>query len=160
MAKLKIVEGNFLEAKGPSRLLLATGHGQVEEKNLTLPMNAGSAKVLAEAYPEAPKILGKFAWWRGIPMGGWRLYGLLVLEGYVTGEAIGVFQTKRRWSLPADPLVIAYSITKLAGWLRNRRSWEAHVAFPEIKPGSPEEAVILEVMELFLGEFPVVFYRR
>jgi hypothetical protein len=70
MAKLKIVEGNFLEAKGPCRLLLATGHGQIEQKDLTLSMDAGSTKVLAEAYPEAPRTLGKLAWWRGVPMSG------------------------------------------------------------------------------------------
>jgi hypothetical protein len=107
MAKLQIVEGDLLEARGPRRLLLATGHGQVGEKDLTLSMSAESARVLAEAYPEAPRTLGKLAWWRGIPMSGWHLYGLLVLEGYLTGEAIGLFQTKRRggsrrtpWSSP------------------------------------------------------------
>jgi hypothetical protein len=160
MVKLQIVEGDFLEARGPRRLLLATGHGQVGEKDLTLSMSVGSAKILAEAYPEAPRTLGKLAWWRGIPMSGWHLYGLLVLEGYLTGEAIGLFQTKRRWGLPADPLVIAYSTAGLAGWLRNRPGWEAHVAFPEVKPGSPQEAAVLEAMELLLGELPVVFYRR
>jgi hypothetical protein len=160
MAKLRIVEGNFLEARGPRRLLVATGHGQVGEKDLTLPMSYGSAKALAEVYPEAPRTLGKLAWWRGVPMGGWHLYGLLVLEGYPTGEAIGLFQTKRRWGLAADPLVVIYSTARLAGWLRNRPGWEAHVAFPEVTRGSPEEAWILEAVELLLGELPVVFYRR
>jgi hypothetical protein len=157
---VKIVEGDFLEARGPRRLLVATGHGQVGEKNLTLSMSAGSAKVLAEAYPEAPRTLGKLAWWRGVPMGGWHLYGLLALEGYPTGEAIGLFQTKRRSGFPTDPLVIVYSLAGLARWLRSRPSWEAHVAFPEIGPGSPEEAVVLEAMELLLGELPVTFYRQ
>jgi hypothetical protein len=123
-------------------------------------MDAGSAKVLAEAYPEAPRTLGKLAWWRGVPMGGWHLYGLLALEGYPTGEAIGLFQAKRRWGLAADPLVIVYSTAKSAGWLRNRRSWEAHVAFPEVTRRSPEEAWVLEAMELLLGELPVVFHRQ
>ncbi len=150
---VRVVKGNFLSAgRG---LLLAPGNGVVRRDGL-LTMGAGAAKALAQAYPHLPRVFGR--WARGKPdMGGWHLYGLLVLE-VAPGLQAGLFQSKGDWKDRADLGIIRYSATVLAEYLQ-KNPQEAHLAFPGIGLGGLEEEEVLEVLEPVLGDLPVTLYK-
>ncbi len=151
---MRIAKGNFLAAS--RGLLLAPGNGVVRRDGL-LTMGAGAAKALAQAYPHLPRVFGR--WARGKPdMGGWHLYGLLVLE-VAPGLHAGVFQSKGDWKDRADLSLITYSARKLADWLKENPGLEAHLAFPGIGLGGLEEEEVLEVLEPILGSLPVLLYK-
>lgn len=157
---MEVVKGDFLSAVGQGgapRLLLATGNG-VLRRGGALVMGAGSAKALAEAYPQAPKVFGEMAQ-KGIrPEGkGWYLYGLLVV-GVEPSLSIGLFQTKGDWREPANLSLVAYSARKLAKWLKENPGWEAHMPFPGVGLGGLGESEVLDVLEEFLRGSPVVLY--
>jgi hypothetical protein len=146
---VKAVKGNFLSAidrGGAPKLLLATGNG-VLRRDGSLVMGAGSAKALAEAYPQAPKLFGEMARKVGRPEGrGWYLYGLLAAQ-VGPDLAIGVFQTKGDWREPASLALVAHSARKLAEWMEENPGWEAHVAFPGVGLGGLEEREVFAVLE-------------
>jgi hypothetical protein len=158
---VKVVEGDFLSAigrKGAPRLLLAAGNGVVKRDG-SLVMGAGSARALAEAYPQAPRVLGEMARREGrLEEGGWYLYGLLAVR--VSSDlAIGLFQTKGDWRERASLSLIAYSAKRLAEWLEENPGWEAHMAFPGVGLGGLEEREVLEALRERLLGLPVVLYR-
>jgi hypothetical protein len=157
---VKVVEGDFLSAIGRKetpRLLLAAGNGVVRRDG-SLVMGAGSAKALAQAYPQAPRVLGEMARREGrLEEGGWYLYGLLAVR-VGPGLAIGVFQTKGDWREPASLSLVAHSARKLAEWLKENPGWEAHMAFPGVGLGGLEERGVLEALRELSG-LPVVLYR-
>ena len=149
-----VVKGNFL--CGSRGLLLATGNGVVRADG-HLVMGAGAAKALAQAYPHLPRVFGRMA--RNQPrMGGWHLYGLLIIQ-VAPGLHAGLFQTKGDWRDPADLSLIAYSAKKLAEWLSNNPGQEVHMAVPGVGLGGLEEGEVLEVLEEYLRDLPVVLYR-
>jgi hypothetical protein len=158
---VKVVEGDFLSAidrGGAPRLLLAAGNGVVRRDG-ALVMGAGSARALARAYPQAPRVFGEMARKVGRLEGrGWYLYGLLAVR-VGPGLAIGVFQTKGDWREPASLALVAHSARKLAEWLEENPGWEAHMAFPGVGLGGLEERGALEVLEGHLRGLPVVLYR-
>jgi len=154
-----IAKGNFLNPQGRAPwLLLATGNGVLRGDG-TLVMGAGAAKALAQAYPWAPKVFGAMARRATRPNGQhWYLYGLITFK--VNPElAVGVFQSKGDWKAPANLSLIAHSAKKLAEWLRNNPGWEVHMAFPGVGLGGLEEGEVLEVLEEYLRDLPVVLYR-
>jgi hypothetical protein len=151
---MTITKGNFMAAS--RGLLLAPGNGVVRRDG-HLVMGAGAAKALARAYPYLPRVFGRAA--RGTTdMGGWHLYGLLIIQ-VAPGLHAGVFQSKGDWREPASTALIAYSARKLAEWLKSNPGLEAHMAFPGIGLGGLEEEEVLEVLEPILGDLPVVLYR-
>ncbi len=143
---------------GAPKLVLAAGNG-VLRRDGALVMGAGSAKALAEAYPQTPKLFGEMVRKEGRPEGrGWYLYGLLVAR-VGPGLSIGLFQTKGDWREPASLSLVAHSARKLAAWIRENPGWEAHVAFPGVGLGGLEERRVLEVLEEHLRGLPVVLYK-
>jgi hypothetical protein len=151
---IKVAKGNFLSAsKG---LLLAPGNGVVKA-NGYLVMGAGAAKALAQTYPYLPRILGRKAQ-KEPRMGGWHLYGLLVIQ-VAPGLHAGLFQSKGDWKDRADSSLIAYSARKLAEWLRENPGLEAHLAFPGVGLGGLREEEVLEVLEPILGDLPITLYK-
>jgi len=153
-----VYEGNFLEpletGPGAPKLLLAAGNGVVRRDG-SLVMGAGSARALAEAYPQAPRVFGKMAQ-AGEKMypGGWYLYGLLTAP-IRPDLQVGVFQTRGVWKEEPNPLVILYSTALLARWVRDHPGWEVHMAFPDVRPGESWRAEVLRalkrVLEMLLG---------
>jgi hypothetical protein len=152
---MRIAKGNFMSAS--RGLILATGNGVVRKDGL-LTMGAGAAKALAQAYPHLPRVFGRMARSEPRMVGGWHLYGLLVLQ-VAPGLHTGVFQTKGDWKAPADLSLIAYSARKLAEWARKNPGMEVHLAFPGIGLGGLEEGEVLEVLEPILGDLPVTLYK-
>ncbi len=150
-------EGSFLEpigAKpGTPRLLLATGNGVVKRSG-ELVMGAGSAKALARAYPQTPKLFGEMAQ-AGEKMypGGWYLYGLLTAPVRPDLQ-VGVFQTKGVWREDVNLYVISYSTALLARWLRDHPNWEVHMTFPDVGREKAREdvlRVLKRLLETLLG---------
>jgi hypothetical protein len=158
---MRVVEDDFLSAidrGGAPRLLLAAGNGVVKRDG-SLVMGAGSARALAEAYPQAPKAFGEMARKVGRLEGrGWYLYGLLAVR-VGPGLAIGVFQTKGDWRERARVSLIAHSAKRLAEWMEENPGWEAHMAFPGVGLGGLEEREVLEALGERLLGLPVVLYR-
>gem|GEM_PF-1959916 len=151
---VRVVKGNFLSAgRG---LLLAPGNGVVRADGL-LTMGAGAAKALAQTYPHLPRVFGRMA--QSEPrMGGWHLYGLLVIR-VAPGLHAGLFQTKEDWRDRADLSLIAYSAKKLAEWLKKNPGQEAHLAFPGVGLGGLGEEGVLEVLEPILRDLPLTLYK-
>jgi len=158
---MKVFEGDFMSAidrGNPPKLLLATGNGAVKRDG-SLVMGAGSARALAEAYPQAPKVFGEMVRREGQLEGrGWYLYGLLALR-VSPNLSIGLFQTKGDWRGPASLSLVAHSARKLAEWMEENPGWEAHMAFPGVGLGGLEERKVLEVLEERLLGLPVVLYK-
>ncbi len=158
---MEIVKADFLSVVGRGsapKLLLATGNG-VLRRDGALVMGAGSAKALAQAYPEAPRVFGEMARKVGRLEGrGWYLYGLLVAQ-VGPGLSIGLFQTKGNWKEPASLSLVGHSARKLAEWMERNPGWEAHVAFPGVGLGGLEEREVLAVLEKHLRGLPVVLYK-
>lgn len=152
---MRIAKGNFMAAsKG---LLLATGNGVVKGDG-SLVMGAGAAKALARSYPHLPRVFGRMAQSKPRMVGGWHLYGLLVLQ-VAPGLHAGVFQTKGDWKEPASLSLVAHSARKLAEWMEENPGWEVHMAFPGVGFGGLEERRVLEVLEEHLRGLPVVLYK-
>jgi hypothetical protein len=158
---MEVVKGDFLSAiglEGVPRLLLAAGNGALRGDG-ALVMGAGSAKALAKAYPQAPKLFGEMLRKEGHPGGkGWYLYGLLAVR-VGPDLSIGLFQTKGDWREPASLALVAHSARKLAEWLKENPGWEAHMAFPGVGLGGLEEREVLEALRERLLGLPVVLYR-
>jgi hypothetical protein len=152
-----VYTGSFLEPiearRGAPKLLLATGNGVVKRDG-SLVMGAGSARALAEAYPQAPKAFGEKARAGKKMSGGWYLYGVLTMPVRPDLQ-VGVFQTRGVWKEEPDPLIITFSTALFARWLRDHPGWEVHMAFPDVEPGEPREAEVLRalkgVLEVLLG---------
>jgi hypothetical protein len=158
-----VYEGNFLEpvemGRGASKLLLAAGNGVVRRGG-ALVMGAGSARALAEAYPQAPRVLGEMARaGEKMPSGGWYLYGLLATP-IRPDLQVGVFQTRGVWKEEADPLVIIYSTALLARWIRGHPNWEVHMAFPDVGPGESRRAEVLRALKRILEELLGALYQE
>jgi hypothetical protein len=158
---VKVVKGDFLSALGRggcSKLALATGNGVVKRDG-SLVMGAGSARALAEAYPQAPRVFGEMARREGRLEGrGWYLYGLLAVS-VPPGVSHGDSQTPRDSRRPASRSLSAHSARKLAEWMAENPGWEVHMALPGVGLGGLEERGVLEVLEESLRGLPVVLYR-
>jgi hypothetical protein len=158
---MRVVKGDFLsviDREGSPRLLLAAGNGVVRRDG-SLVMGAGSAKALAKAYPQAPKVFGEMARKEGrFEERGWYLYGLLTVR-VSPSLSIGVFQTKGDWKEPASLSLVAHSAQKLAKWMKENPGWEAHMAFPGVGLGELEEGKVIEVLEKYLLGLPVALYK-